>query len=100
GLLTPLSGQVTIAGQNMTAATPRHITELGVAHIPEDREEDGLVKSYSIVDNVILNSYYRAPFSHNFVMDGAAAIKQAQEVVDRFDVRTPSIYVGAGTLSG
>lgn len=100
GLQTPLSGQIMIAGQNMTAATPRQITEMGVAHIPEDREEDGLVKSYPIVDNVILNSYYRPPFSHNFVMDGAAAIKQAQEVVDRFDVRTPSIYVGAGTLSG
>jgi simple sugar transport system ATP-binding protein len=100
GLNTPLSGQIMIAGQDMTAATPRHITELGVAHIPEDREEDGLVKAYPIVDNVILNSYYRPPFSRGLIMDGAAAVKQAQEVVDRFDVRTPSIYVGAGTLSG
>jgi len=100
GLNTPLSGRITIAGQDVTEASPRHITELGVAHIPEDREEDGLVKSYPIVDNVILNSYYRPPFSRGLVMDGAAAVKQAQEVVERFDVRTPSIYVGAGTLSG
>ncbi len=100
GLNTPLSGRITIAGQDVTEASPRHITELGVAHIPEDREEDGLVKSYPIVDNVILNSYYRPPFSRGLVMDGAAAVKKAQEVVERFDVRTPSIYVGAGTLSG
>lgn len=84
----------------MTTATPRQITEIGVAHIPEDREEDGLVKAYPIVDNVILNSYYHPPFARGIVMDGAAAVKQAQEIVERFDVRTPSIYAGAGTLSG
>ncbi len=100
GLRPPLSGQTLIGGQDVTEATPRHITELGVAHVPEDREEDGLVKSYPLVDNLILNTYYRLPFARGLVMHEAEAARQAKEIVERFDVRTPSIYAEAGTLSG
>ncbi|MCC6188438.1 MAG: ABC transporter ATP-binding protein [Anaerolineales bacterium] len=100
GLMHPLSGRILIAGQDVSTATPRQITELGVAHIPEDREADGLVKPYPVVDNIILNSYYRPPFARGIVMNEAEAVKQATEVVERFDVRTPSIYAEVGTLSG
>ncbi len=100
GMRPPLSGQVTIAGRDTTYASPRQVTELGAAHIPEDREDDGLVKSYPLVDNLILNSYYRPPFSRGIVMDEAAAARNAQQVIEKFDVRTPGIYVTASTLSG
>jgi len=100
GLRPPLGGQVLITGHDVTEASPRRITELGVAHIPEDREEDGLVKSYPIVDNLILNTYYRPPFARGLLMYEAEAARQAKAVVERFDVRTPSIYAAANTLSG
>jgi simple sugar transport system ATP-binding protein len=100
GLMPPLRGRITVGGVDISGANPRQITELGVAHIPEDREADGLVKSYPVVDNIILNSYYRPPFARGLVLNEAAAVKQAQDVVERFDVRTPSIYATAGTLSG
>jgi simple sugar transport system ATP-binding protein len=100
GLRPPLGGQVLITGRDVTEASPRGITELGVAHVPEDREEDGLVKSYPIVDNLILNTYYRPPFARGLLMYEAESARQAREVVERFDIRTPSIYAEANTLSG
>jgi simple sugar transport system ATP-binding protein len=100
GLRTPISGEFSIDGSEVTYANPRRITELGVAHIPEDREEDGLVKSFPIVDNLILNTYYLNPFAKNMVIDEAEATRHAEKVVEEFDVRTPSIFAHAGTLSG
>ena len=100
GLRAVLSGQVFIAGQETTLATPRRVTELGVAHIPEDREKDGLVKSYPIVDNLLLNVYYQLPYARRMVIDDTQAADYARDVIQKFDVRTPSIYAQAGTLSG
>jgi ABC-type uncharacterized transport system ATPase subunit len=100
GLRPPLSGEVFIDGQDVTYATPRQITQLGVAHIPEDREDDGMVKSYPILDNLILNTYYHSPYANGILMDKEEAVRNADEIVEKFDVRTPSIYALASTLSG
>ena len=100
GLRPPLSGQFFIDGQEVTHATPREINELGVAHIPEDREEDGLVKAYPIVDNLILNSYYRPPYARRMMMNESAAQENAEALVKEFDIRTPNVLATAGTLSG
>lgn len=100
GLRPPIEGQIQIDAHDVTYASPRQITELGVAHIPEDREDDGMVQSYPIVDNLILNMYYRAPYARGVVMDEAASTRNAEKLVKEFDVRTPSIFAQAGTLSG
>ena len=47
----------------MTNASPRRITEQGVAHVPEDRQRDGLVLDFSIADNLVLNTYYLEPYA-------------------------------------
>ena len=100
GLRTPKKGQVTILERDTTYASPRQITEIGVAHIPEDREKDGMVKSYPIIDNLVLNTYYRPPFAQGILMNETEMTRNAREVVEKFDVRTPSILAQAGTLSG
>jgi len=43
--------------------TPRHIKDLSTSHIPEDRLRHGLVKLYSVADNLVLNDYYERPFA-------------------------------------
>jgi simple sugar transport system ATP-binding protein len=94
------SGSVTILGQDTTHASPRKISELQVAHVPEDRQADGLVMNFPVEDNLVLNEYYRPPYAKGIVMNFDAIEKAAQERVQEFDVRTPSIYVNAGNLSG
>ena len=100
GLRSIVSGSIEIAGEDSTHFTPRRITELDVAHIPEDREKHGLVMPYTIADNMVLNRYYRKPFSNNAVMNRQAIADNGTELVEKFDVRTPSIYTHAGNLSG
>lgn len=100
GLRAANSGRVTIRGQDTTHATPRQIFELDVAHVPEDRQADGLVLKFPVEDNLILNEYYRPPFAKGIVLQHDAIQKAAEERAKEYDVRTPSIFVPAGNLSG
>jgi ABC-type uncharacterized transport system ATPase subunit len=43
--------------------TPRSIKDRGTSHIPEDRLRHGLVKSFSVADNLVLNDFYERPFA-------------------------------------
>jgi simple sugar transport system ATP-binding protein len=100
GLRQPLSGSISISGINVTAFSPRKITETGCAHIPEDRQQDGLVLNYPIADNLILNTYYLPPNAKGLVMQEEVIRDRATELVAEYDVRTPSIFTPAGNLSG
>jgi len=100
GLRYAIGGRVVMMGQDMTNRSPREITEDGVAHIPEDRQKDGLVLSYPILDNLVLNTYYLSPFAQGVLVNERAIIARAEQLVETFDVRTPSIYLPASNLSG
>jgi general nucleoside transport system ATP-binding protein len=95
-----VSGNIIIDGQNITSLPPRKVTESGISHVPEDRQKNGMVGPFSIADNVRLQTYYKPPFAHNGVMDENAIHEEAQALVDKFDVRTPSILASIGSLSG
>jgi simple sugar transport system ATP-binding protein len=100
GMRQPLSGKIELIGKNVTDAVPREITELGVAHIPEDRQRDGLVLSFPVSDNLVLNSYYHEPFTKGVVMQEKKIDSSAKEMIRDFDVRTPSPHTTVGSLSG
>ncbi|HUV94877.1 MAG TPA: ABC transporter ATP-binding protein [Anaerolineae bacterium] len=100
GLHQAAGGSVRILGQEVTNAPPRRITELGVAHVPEDRQEDGLVMTFPIFDNVVLSTYYLEPYAEGPVIQFEEVYEYADRVVREFDVRTPSIILPAQTLSG
>jgi simple sugar transport system ATP-binding protein len=99
GLSHVQGGTIHIAGQSVNHASPRQITELGVAHVPEDRQRDGLVLSFPIKDNMMLNTYYNT-FAKGVVIDEAKVNDVSAQLVKDFDVRTPSIEAAAKTLSG
>jgi general nucleoside transport system ATP-binding protein len=100
GLRTVDSGTMTIEGADITAATPRQVSDLGVAHIPEDRGRDGLINYMTVSENYILDSYHRAPYSKGVRLDLEAIRTGARDGVRDFDIRTPSIHTLAGSLSG
>ncbi|KRT62687.1 MAG: putative ABC transporter ATP-binding protein, simple sugar transport system ATP-binding protein [Chloroflexi bacterium CSP1-4] len=99
GLRHPVAGTIRIGGATVRPE-PRPIFEAGVAHVPEDRLEDGCVPGFTIVDNLVLNTYYRAPFSRGIRLDREAIERSATELVANFDIRTPSMFVDIGDLSG
>ncbi|PDW01666.1 ABC transporter ATP-binding protein [Candidatus Viridilinea mediisalina] len=100
GLRASEAGSIEIAGNNVTSANPRQISELGVAHIPEDRQRDGIVTSYPLTENGVLELYYRPPFARGIVRNEGAIVQHAKQLVADFDVRTPSVHVEASSLSG
>ncbi|HSR34340.1 MAG TPA: ABC transporter ATP-binding protein [Anaerolineae bacterium] len=100
GLRSATGGSVSISGQEVTNSPPRRITELGVAHIPEDRQRDGLVLSFPITDNLMLCTYYEDTFAKGPEIRYDDLAKYAERLVEEFDVRTPSITVPAQNLSG
>jgi simple sugar transport system ATP-binding protein len=100
GLRHVAEGRVTILGHDTTHATPRQVIEVGTAHVPEDRHKHGLVLAFPVRDNLVLCSYYHSPFAKGVELDFPVIDKQAQELVNTFDIRTPSINTSAGSLSG
>lgn len=100
GLKSPLRGTVTLHGEPLTGRGTNIAIAAGMGHIPEDRHHHGLVLSYSVADNMVLSTYDLPPFSKNGVIDSQAIAAQATQLVDSFDVRTPSVDALASTLSG
>jgi simple sugar transport system ATP-binding protein len=100
GLRPSAAGKVTLLGRDITQATPRQITELGCAHVPEDRQKDGLVLPYPITDNLVLNTYYQKPFTKGVVLQPQNILERAVDLIAKFDIRTPSPQTLVGSLSG
>jgi ABC-type uncharacterized transport system ATPase subunit len=100
GLRPAVAGQVRILDADLTSASPRQVLEQGVAHVPEDRQRDGLVLSFPVADNLILNTYYMSPFAHRGTLDQEAILATAEQRAREYDVRTPSTLTPVSSLSG
>jgi simple sugar transport system ATP-binding protein len=100
GLRSARSGQVFIGEVEVTHATPRRIAMLGVAHIPEDRHRHGMVSRYSIADNLVLNVYHQPPFASGIIRRFRAIVEHAEQAMQTFEIRAPSPFTVASSLSG
>jgi simple sugar transport system ATP-binding protein len=101
GLRHADQGHVYLNGKEMTNASPRQITAEGMScHIPEDRHTHGMVDSYSVADNMVLNTYYKSPYAQGMTINDRAIRQNARDLVSKFDVRTPSVLTRGGSLSG
>ena len=99
GLRAVDAGTVTVSGQPLPA-DPRRIADLGVAHIPEDRLRDGLIRGFTVAENYVLDAYHREPYSSGIRLHRDAIAAAATTAVSDFDIRTPSIDTDVGSLSG
>ena len=100
GLRNSTRGRVALDGQDITSASPRVRHAKGIAHIPEDRQRQGLVGGLSVAENLVLTRYHDEEFSNGIIMDWPAAHRAAENLIAEYDVRTPSPDTEASTLSG
>ena len=100
GLHKIKGGSVRLQNQELTNATPREIILAGVAHVPEDRHKHGLVEGFSIETNLALQTYFQPPFSQGGFIHPKAIEDNALNLVEEFDIRTPSVNTQASDLSG
>jgi ABC-type uncharacterized transport system ATPase subunit len=100
GLRTCRAQSITVNGADALGKSPRAIHAMGVGHVPEDRETDGIVGPYSVADNLVLDRYDEPEFARMGVRNRGAVTALADELVGQFDIRTPSSETTAQSLSG
>ncbi|HEX5540699.1 MAG TPA: ABC transporter ATP-binding protein [Micromonospora sp.] len=100
GLRPVLTGEVSLAGQRIDGWSPKKVLRAGVGYIPEDRSVDGIVKEFTVAENLVLDIYDRPPFAAGWALKPEAIAASARERIAQFDVRTPSADAPVGTLSG
>ena len=71
-----------------------------MAHIPEDRHKSGMIGRFTIAENMVLNSYYDEEYTKGLSVDWNHVAETAAAFCVDFDVRTPSVFLEAGNLSG
>ena len=100
GLRKSESGSVLFKDVELLGKTPREIIDSGIGYIPEDRHDEGIVPSFSIRENLVLKDFASGRFTAGPFLNTAAAERNAQDLIERFDIRCPSPATAAGSLSG
>jgi simple sugar transport system ATP-binding protein len=100
GMREPTSGEVYLGDTDISEWHTREIREAGVGYIPEDRHRHGLLLEAPLWENRILGHQTERPNSKGLLIDAGAAKADTERIVKVYDVRTPSIFVTAGSLSG
>ena len=100
GLTHPSAGKIVFDERNITHRSVRERHRMGMAHIPEDRLHSGMIASFSVAENMVLNTYYDPTYGRGLEIDWPKAHRTAAQYCIDFDVRTPSVFLPAGNLSG
>jgi general nucleoside transport system ATP-binding protein len=100
GLRSLAAGSISFLGEDITKASTRERHRRGIAHIPEDRQRSGIVGSFNIAENAVLDSYYDRRFSSGITLRWNDVYAETSRIVTDFDVRTSSIFETADHLSG
>jgi len=100
GLLDGISGEISISGSSIAGRTPRQIREKGLAHIPEDRMENGIADIASLEENFIVDRYFKATFSRRLRLLWKEIGDHSRDLIKRFNILARSSRTAAGSLSG
>ncbi len=101
GLRSTTAGTIELENLNLTGMEAKAFIDAGIAHIPADRHLRGLVMTFSLRENAILGRHRESRFSPNVFWQKQGAITSfAQEIIDKFGVKTPSTSTQAKNLSG
>ncbi|MBE9060595.1 ABC transporter ATP-binding protein [cf. Phormidesmis sp. LEGE 11477] len=94
-LLPIQKGTIEIISPASTKTKPK-----SVAYIPEDRQKQGLILSFSIARNLVLKAFSKLPFCRRWILDNKKITAHAKQAIDAFDIRASSPLLKAGQLSG
>jgi simple sugar transport system ATP-binding protein len=100
GLRPIQAGKITMQGSDITHVPVRQRFTQGMGHIPEDRHKHGMVASETVANNLVLNTYTQQPFARGLTRYQEAITRHARHLAQEFDIRTPSVFTQAGSLSG
>lgn len=101
GLRKVESGTISFMGKDITCSSIKERNEMGLGHIPEDRQKRGLILSSPLTINMVIKEFYKPAFSNHGILDYQSIEKYSKDIVETFDVRSgEGIFSLAGKLSG
>ena len=100
GLRHVTSGTITLGGRDITDSSVREVLEAGVGYIPEDRKKDGLVGDFTLEENFMTDGSFSRPWTNGLSIDFPSREATSADLIERFDIRTPSATTLASKLSG
>jgi simple sugar transport system ATP-binding protein len=95
-----VDGSIKLDGQEILGLTVQDALRKGIAYIPESRELDGLIGSFSIAENLILDVHDLAPVASRGQLNNEYINQNSTKLVKEFDIRTQSIFENVSALSG
>ena len=98
GLRTSVAGQIEILGRKPIGT--RDIRQCGVGYIPEDRRSTGIISSFSLAENLMLNTSQIENLAKCGIIDQKEKYKLASSLIETYDIRPPIADTAASTLSG
>ncbi len=100
GLREPTQGQILLKGKNITGLSASEILSQGVSYVPEERMRDGMIKEFTVAENLILRENNKQPYSRYGFLNNRAINGRSQELIEQFNVKTPSLETPVKNLSG
>ncbi|GIT91256.1 heme ABC transporter ATP-binding protein [Jannaschia pagri] len=104
GGYTQGTGTITMNGEQIdltgTASDARTRRARGIAHVPEDRQREGLIMDFGAWENVAFGYHHSEPFCRGLFMDHGAMRDDCAAKMERFDVRPPDPTLAAKNFSG
>lgn len=88
GLDRASTGSISLNGKDITRASIRERSILGMSHIPEDRHKHGLVLDYKLEENLVLQRYWQKEFQKNGFIKFDAVRKYSEGLIDKYDIRS------------
>ena len=99
GLRKTTSGHILLEGRDVTGLAPAELTERMLSYIPEERMRDGMIKEFTIAENMILREHQKQPYSRSGFLNLREISNHADELIKKFHVKTPSQETLAKNLS-
>lgn len=100
GLRKVTGGKVYLEDEDVTGFPPAEITERMLSYIPEERMRDGMIKDFTVAENMILREHHKMPYSKYGFLRLREISSHANELISNFQVKTPSSETEAKNLSG
>ena len=100
GLIPWTSGTITLNGEQLSSPSVQQLIDKGVSHIPENRMKSGLAGSLGVVDNLLMKSYRTEDRTKFGMIKKKQNVGWSNELVKKFDVRTPDLVSPVRQLSG
>lgn len=100
GLRKVTSGRIHLEGSDVTGFAPGDLTDRMLSYIPEERMRDGMIREFTVAENMILREHHKQPFSRSGFLKLKDISAHTDKLISQFQVKTPSQVTLAKNLSG